>query len=154
MSCYFDSYFLSGKQAAVLGTGPGQRPGGQGRNLPVTDQSRLQEMGTFQGGRLLWPHPMHSGHAEYMGGQAGPWLCWRPSLESDSAEFKFSQVSFWHWHQPRACLIPGSTLYWGWTHMPSPHHRADFLWCHLRPTMSEQEKAMNRRPLTKESRGA
>lgn len=31
MSCYFDSYFLSGKQTGGLGLEPGQRPGGQGQ---------------------------------------------------------------------------------------------------------------------------
>lgn len=95
------SYFLSGKHAAVLGTGPGQRPGGQGRNLPVTDQSL--EMGTFQGGKLLYPHFLHTAHA-YREGDVLPWLCWSPDLESDSVEFKSSLVSSWRWHQLRACL--------------------------------------------------
>lgn len=51
MSCYFDSYFLSGKQTGVLGPGPGQRPGRQGQE-PAPSLTRAP-VGTrsFPGGR-------------------------------------------------------------------------------------------------------
>lgn len=49
------------------------------------------------------PTPTHCPYSG-KGGCADPWLCWSPSLESDSVECKSSQVSSWHWHRPRACL--------------------------------------------------
>ena len=46
MSCYFDSYFLPGKQTGVLGPGPGRRPEGKGRDLPLLTRApcRKQEL--------------------------------------------------------------------------------------------------------------
>lgn len=88
-------------QCWALGQDRGQE--GRGRNLPVTDQSLLQETGTFQGGELLYSHLLRTAHTH---GEQNvlPWLCWNPGLESDSAEFKSSPVSSWCRHQPRACL--------------------------------------------------
>lgn len=137
MSCYFDSYFLSGKQAAVLGTGPGQRPGGQGRNLPITDQSLLQEMGTFQGGGLPHSQPPHththtycpySGRGDVLTPGCAGAQAWSPTVLGSNPPKSLPGIGI---SQPRACLEPGSlVLHCGWAHTPSPRHRPDFLRCH------------------------
>lgn len=125
MSCYFDSYFLSGKQAAVLGTEPGQRPGGQSRNLPITDQSLRQEMGTFQGGRLPYPHlPTHCPCSERRG-CADPWLCWSQRVLSSNPPKSLPGIGISPelvYNLAASCSI----LHCGWTHVPSLRHRPEF----------------------------
>lgn len=89
MSCYFDSYFLSGKQTGVLGPEPGQRPGRQGQE-PAPSLTRAP-VGTrsFPGGRAatfaaLSPsrprsalHCQRLAQAEF---KSDPGRCSQPSL--------------------------------------------------------------------------
>lgn len=148
MSCYFDSYFLSGKQAAVLGTEPGQRPGGQSRNLPITDQSLRQEMGTFQGGRLPYPHlPTHcpcSGRR----GCADPWLCWSQRVLSSNPPKSLPGIGISPelvYNLAASCTVVGHTCQVFVTDR-------NFLWCHPHPyNVRAGENALDRRPFSKES---
>lgn len=62
MSCYFDSYFLPGKQTGVLGPGPGRRPEGRGRDLLLLTRSpcRKQELSRRLSSSIPLPAPQCS----------------------------------------------------------------------------------------------
>lgn len=124
----------------MLGIGPGQRPGGQGRNLLVTDQSLFQEMGTFQGGRLLHPHPTHSVHAHREGdvltpGYAGT-QAWSKTVLSSNPPKSLSGIGI---NPGLVCNLAVSCTVVGHICQGLVTDRISF-GVTLIPTMSEQEK--------------
>lgn len=81
MSCYFDSYFLPGKQTGVLGPGPGRRPEGRGRDLPLLTRApcRKQELSRRLSCSTVVLHPTACPpvftRGREGGGQYGPLVC-------------------------------------------------------------------------------